>query len=148
MYTCQTLVSELINYSPLLFSTTWQTTLIQQTARTRSIQACTMVRPSHVRTAAEAEAVGSGDTPLNSQTDMEAAEEFGDHSSTYWPAGWNFDRFSKTDSLELLQTSPRMRYSSCKPAFARRWVRRGGRDCPIIWSGWPQRGPLPVHALW
>ncbi|KAI1420324.1 hypothetical protein F5Y12DRAFT_788345 [Xylaria sp. FL1777] len=44
--------------------------------------------------------------------DLEAAgKEFGDYSSTYWPAGWNFDRFSKASSLELLQELPEGEYA-------------------------------------
>lgn len=63
-----------------------------------------MVRPSQARKiAAEPKATGSGDE----QTDLEAAAaEFGDHSSTYWPTGWNFERFSKASSLDVLQNIP------------------------------------------
>ncbi|KAI0965940.1 hypothetical protein F4678DRAFT_484652 [Xylaria arbuscula] len=72
-----------------------------------------MVRPSQLRVAAaEAKLNSAGNDEETKPMDLEdAGKEFGDYSSTYWPAGWNFDRFSKASSLELLQELPGGEYS-------------------------------------
>lgn len=35
------------------------------------------------------------------QTNDDPAENFGDHSSSYWPSGWNFSRYTRATGLEL-----------------------------------------------
>ncbi|RFU29638.1 hypothetical protein B7463_g6717, partial [Scytalidium lignicola] len=40
--------------------------------------------------------------PQDKHTDGNQADQFGDHSSSYWPPGWDFNRYSKATALELL----------------------------------------------
>ncbi|KAI0521629.1 hypothetical protein F5B22DRAFT_545444 [Xylaria bambusicola] len=64
-----------------------------------------MVRPSQLRAAAaEANLNSADDDEATKQMDSEAAgKRSGDRFSTYWPPGWNYERFRKSTSLELIQ---------------------------------------------
>ena len=70
-----------------------------------------MASPSPVSPKVETEAQatgGAGETspppslPQEPKTeDKPAANKFGDHSSSYWPPGWDFNRYSQATGLEL-----------------------------------------------
>jgi len=69
-----------------------------------------MASPSPISPKVETEAPPTSDKaetsspslPQHKQTDDKPAEKFGDHSSSYWPLGWDFNRYSKATGRELL----------------------------------------------